>query len=42
MVHKGERRHYPDADGPVYEAIEDTAYAPDAYPAHWELVTDAA
>lgn len=42
MVRKGERRHYPDADGPVYEAIEDTAYAPDAYPAHWELVTDAA
>lgn len=37
MVRKGERRHYPDADGPVYEALEDTAYSPDAYPAHWEL-----
>lgn len=41
MVHKGERRHYPDAEGPVYEALEDTAYSPDAYPAHWELVSDA-
>lgn len=37
MVRKGERRHYPDAEGPVYEALEDTAYSPDAYPAHWEL-----
>lgn len=35
MVHKGERRHYPDAEGPVYEAREDTAYSPDAYPDHW-------
>lgn len=42
MVRKGERRHYPDAEGPVYEALEDTAYSPDAYPQHWELVTDAA
>lgn len=32
MVHKGERRHYPDADGSVYEALEDTTYSPDAYP----------
>lgn len=38
MVRRGERRHYPDADGPVYVALEDTAYSPDAYPAHWELV----
>lgn len=37
MVRKGERRHYPDADGPVYEALEDTAYSPDAYPQHWKL-----
>lgn len=37
MVHAGEKRHYPDADGPVYIALEDTAYSPDAYPAHWEL-----
>lgn len=42
MVRKGEKRHYPDAEGPVYEALEDTAYSPDAYPRHWELVTDAA
>lgn len=41
MVYKGERRHYPGADGPVYEALEDTAYSPDAYPQHWELVGDA-
>lgn len=24
-------------EGPVYEALEDTAYSPDAYPTHWEL-----
>lgn len=36
-VRKGERRHYPDASGPVYEALEDTAYSPDAYPQHWKL-----
>lgn len=41
MVHKGERRHYPGADGPVYEALEDTAYSPDTYPQHWRLVPDA-
>lgn len=35
MVRKGERRHYPDAEGPVYEAREDTAYSPDTYPDHW-------
>ena len=35
MVRKGERRHYPDADGPVYEAREDTSYSPDTYPDHW-------
>lgn len=40
-VRKGERRHYPDASGPVYEALEDTAYSPDAYPQHWKLVGDA-
>ena len=42
MVRKGERRHYPDAEGPVYEALEDTSYSPDSYPQHWRLVTDAA
>lgn len=38
MVYKGERRHYPDASGPVYEALEDTTHAPDVYPQHWKLV----
>lgn len=38
MVYKGERRHYPDASGPVYQALEDTTYSPDAYPQHWQLV----
>lgn len=38
QVYKGEKRHYPDADGPVYEALEDTTYSPDAYPKHWKLV----
>lgn len=38
MVRKGELRHYPDADGPVYEALEDTAYSPDVYPQHWKKV----
>lgn len=37
-VQKGEKRHYPDADGPVYEALETTTYSPDAYPQHWKLV----
>lgn len=41
MVYKGERRHYPGADDPVYEALENTAYSPDAYPQHWKLVSDA-
>lgn len=41
MVHKGERRHYPDESGPVYEALENTTHAPDAYPQHWKLVGDA-
>lgn len=41
QVYKGEKRHYPDADGPVYEALEDTTYGPDTYPQHWKLVGDA-
>ena len=41
MVYKGEWRHYPDANGPVYEALENTSYSPDAYPRHWKLVGDA-
>lgn len=36
MVRKGEKRHYPGADGPVYTALEDTSYSPDAYPQHWK------
>lgn len=38
MVREGEFRHYPDADGPVYEALDDTTYSPDAYPQHWRKV----
>ena len=38
-VRKGELRHYPDADGPVYRSKVDwNAYAPDVVPANWELV----
>lgn len=37
MVHKGETRHYSDAEGPVYRAKVDTSYSPDAYPDDWEL-----
>ena len=42
MVYKGEKRHYPDAEGPVYEALENTSYSPDAYPQHWKKVGDEA
>lgn len=38
MVRAGEKRHYPDADGPVYRAKVDTAYDPDTVPGNWELV----
>ena len=41
QVYKGEKRHYPDADGPVYEALENTTYSPDSYPQHWKLAGDA-
>ena len=41
QVYKGEKRHYPDESGPVYEALENTTYSPDAYPQHWKLVGDA-
>lgn len=38
-VMKGERRHYPDADGPVYESLVDyNAYSPEAYAQNWKLV----
>ena len=36
---KGDRVHYPDADGPVYESLMDAnVYSPEAYPAGWRLV----
>ena len=41
QVYKGERRHYPDESGPVYEALENTTYSPGAYPQHWKLAGDA-
>lgn len=38
-VQKGELRHYPDADGPVYRSkVDNNAYSPDVYPQNWELV----
>lgn len=36
---KGDRVHYPDKDGPVYESVVDAnVYSPEAYPAGWRLV----
>ena len=36
---KGDRVHYPDAGGPVYESTVDAnVYSPEAYPAGWRLV----
>ena len=36
---KGDRVHYPDADGPVYESLIDgNVWSPVAYPAGWEVV----
>ncbi len=36
---KGDRVHYPDAGGPVYEStIDANVYSPEAYPAGWRLV----
>lgn len=36
---KGDRVHYPDADGPVYESLIDAnVYSPEAYPQGWEVV----
>lgn len=35
----GDLVHYPDADGPVYRStIDGNVWAPDAYPAGWEVV----
>jgi hypothetical protein len=36
---KGDRVHYPDKDGPVYESLIDAnVYSPEAYPQGWEVV----
>ena len=36
---KGDKVHYPDADGPVYESLIDgNVWSPEAYPAGWEVV----
>lgn len=41
-VQKGETRHYPDADGPIYRSkVDNNAYSPDVVPANWEPVSDA-
>lgn len=42
MVRKGEKRHYPGADGPVYRAKQNADRSPAEWPDYWELVTDAA
>ena len=35
----GDKVHYPDADGPVYESlIDNNTWSPEAYPAGWQLV----
>ena len=37
----GDRVHYPDANGPVYESVIDSnVWAPDVYPAGWKLVEE--
>lgn len=34
----GDKVHYPDADGPVYESlIDNNTWSPEAYPAGWKL-----
>lgn len=36
---KGDKVHYPDADGPVYVSLIDgNVWSPDDYPAGWEVV----
>ena len=35
----GDKVHYPDADGPVYEStMDNNVWSPDAYPDAWKLV----
>lgn len=37
----GDRVHYPDADGPVYESlIDNNIWSPEAYPAGWQEITN--
>jgi hypothetical protein len=37
---KGDKVHYPDKDGPVYESLIDAnVYSPEAYPAGWKVVS---
>lgn len=37
---KGDKVHYPDAEGPVYVSLIDAnVYSPEAYPQGWELVS---
>lgn len=37
----GDRVHYPDADGPVYESlIDNNTWSPEAYPAGWQEITN--
>ena len=36
---RGDRVHYPTADDPVYESLEDAnVYSPEAYPRGWKVV----
>ena len=35
---KGDLRHYPDADSPIYKSLIDgNTYSPDTYPDGWEI-----
>ena len=35
----GDKVHYPDADGPVYEsAVDNNVWSPEDYPAGWKIV----
>ena len=37
--HTGDKVHYPDADGPVYEsAVDNNVWSPADYPAGWKIV----
>ena len=37
----GDKVHYPDADGPVYESvIDNNVWSPEAYPAGWRVVNE--